>query len=78
MKRIAIFGTSGCGREVLPLARQQLVNLNAPYAMPNGTPACAKRWLRQVVKAQRMLLQRASGFAALLADSPNAKNTSSY
>jgi hypothetical protein len=30
MKRIAIFGTSGCGREVLPLARQQLVNLNAP------------------------------------------------
>lgn len=78
MKRIAIFGASGCGRGVMLLAPQQFVNLNEPCALPNGTPACAKRWLRQVVKAQRMLLQRASGFAALLADSPNAKKTSSY
>jgi len=78
MKRIAIFGTSGCGREVLPLARQQLVNLNAPYAMPNGTLACAKRRLRQVVNAQRMLLQRASCFTALLAASPYATSASSY
>ena len=33
VKRYAIFGASGCGRGVMPLARQQLARLNEPYEL---------------------------------------------
>lgn len=33
VRRYAIFGASGCGRGVMPLARQQLTNLNEPYEL---------------------------------------------
>ena len=33
MKSFAIFGVGGCGRGVMPLARQQLANLDEPYEL---------------------------------------------
>lgn len=33
VRRYAIFGASGCGRGVMPLARQKLTNLNEPYEL---------------------------------------------